>query len=115
MAREEADGIGAIVSEMDCKTMPNEKLRFHGSIAPIMSAISTGGMDGGARVKIDIPEMDMEAVAVLMALRQKPLIFTVEVDRVLINKTEQDNGKTPMAAGAKRESKWTAPKKPDAD
>lgn len=54
-------------------------LTFSASIAPLQSAITIAS-DGGARVKIDIPESEMDAVVRLMAMRGKVLRITVEPD-----------------------------------
>ncbi len=54
-----------------------EKLTFIASIAPLQSAI-TIAHDGGARVKIDIPEDEMPAIVRLMLYRGKRLKITVE-------------------------------------
>lgn len=52
-------------------------LTFEASIAPLQSAITIAS-DGGARVKIDIPESEMDAVVRLMGMRGKVLRITIE-------------------------------------
>ena len=54
-----------------------DKLTFIASIAPLQSAI-TIAHDGGARVKIDIPEDEMPAIVRLMLFRGKTLRVTLE-------------------------------------
>ncbi len=46
----------------------SEPLTFLASIAPLQSAITIAS-DGGARVKIDIPESEMPAIVRLMLMR----------------------------------------------
>ena len=55
----------------------SEPLTFIASIAPLQSAI-TIAHDGGARVKIDIPESEMPAIVRLMLMRGVVLKITVE-------------------------------------
>lgn len=55
----------------------SEPLTFTASIAPLQSAITIAS-DGGARVKIDIPEDEMPAIVRLMLMRGKVLRITVE-------------------------------------
>lgn len=55
----------------------SEPLTFIASIAPLQSAI-TIAHDGGARVKIDIPEDEMPAIVRLMLMRGRALRITIE-------------------------------------
>jgi len=55
----------------------SEPLTFIASIAPLQSAI-TIAHDGGARVKIDIPEDEMPAIVRLMLMRGQRLRITLE-------------------------------------
>jgi len=55
----------------------SEPLTFIASIAPLQSAI-TIAHDGGARVKIDIPEDEMPAIVRLMLYRGQRLRITLE-------------------------------------
>ena len=55
----------------------SEPLTFIASIAPLQSAI-TIAHDGGARVKIDIPESEMPAIVRLMLMRGRVLKVTLE-------------------------------------
>lgn len=58
--------------------MANEKpLTFLASIAPLQSAITISS-DGGARVKVDIPESEMPAIVRLMLMRGCVLKVTFE-------------------------------------
>lgn len=56
-----------------------EPLTFLASIAPLQSAITIAS-DGGARVKLDIPEDEMPAIVRLMLYRGKLLRITLEID-----------------------------------
>ena len=60
-------------------TNDDATLTFLASIAPLQSAITIAS-DGGARVKIDIPEDEMPAIVRLMLMRGKRLRITLEVD-----------------------------------
>lgn len=55
-----------------------DPLVFIASIAPLQTAISIAS-DGGARVKVDIPESELEAIRALLGMRGKRLIMTVQV------------------------------------
>lgn len=57
--------------------MSSEPLTFLASIAPLQSAITIAS-DGGARVKIDIPEDEMPAIVRLLLMRGMPLKITIE-------------------------------------
>lgn len=57
--------------------MSDEPLTFLASIAPLQSAITIAS-DGGARVKIDIPEDEMPAIMRLAMMRGMVLKITVE-------------------------------------
>jgi hypothetical protein len=57
----------------------SEAVTFLASIAPLQSAITIAS-DGGARVKIDIPEDEMAAVMLLTMMRGRVLKITVEPD-----------------------------------
>lgn len=59
--------------------LSSEPLTFLASIAPLQSAI-TIAHDGGARVKIDIPEDEMPAIVRLMLMRGRVLKITIETD-----------------------------------
>lgn len=54
----------------------SEPLTFLASIAPLQSAITIAS-EGGARVKIDIPEDEMPAIVRLMLLRGRVLRITI--------------------------------------
>lgn len=53
------------------------KVEFEGVIAPLQTAITIAS-DGGARIKIDIPESEMPAIVRLMLLRGRILKVTLE-------------------------------------
>lgn len=55
----------------------SESLSFLASIAPLQSAIQISS-DGGARVKIDIPEDEMPAIVRLLLMRGRVLKITIE-------------------------------------
>lgn len=88
----------------------SDALTFLASIAPLQSAITIAS-DGGARVKIDIPEDEMPAIVRLMLMRGKVLRITVEPDEALKNKQKQ-NGTTQRTI---KQSKWSPGQKPGDD
>ena len=55
------------------------KIVFEATIPRLMSAINIDG-DAGARIKLDIPESDIEAAHQLCSMRGKVLKVTIEVD-----------------------------------
>lgn len=55
-----------------------DPITFEASIAPLQSAITIAS-DGGARIKIDIPEREMPSIVRMMLMRGKVLRITVEV------------------------------------
>ena len=57
----------------------SESITFLASIAPLQSAITIAS-DGGARVKLDIPEDEMPAIVRLLMMRGRVLKITVEPD-----------------------------------
>jgi hypothetical protein len=67
--------------------MSDEPLTFLASIADILSAIKVGR--DGARVQLDIPEVEMPAIVRLMLYRNKVLRVTVESEEILSNDSEQ--------------------------
>lgn len=56
----------------------SDPLTFIASIAPLQSAITIAS-DGGARVKIDIPESEMGKIHKLMGLRGQVLKVSVQI------------------------------------
>ncbi len=58
--------------------MLSELLTFIASIAPLQSAIMIAH-DGGARVKLDIPESELSKIGKVMGLRGKVLRVSVQV------------------------------------
>ena len=55
----------------------SDSVTFMASIAPLQSAITIAS-EGGGRVKIDIPESEMDALVKLLAMREQTLRITVE-------------------------------------
>ena len=80
--------------------MTTGALTFLASIAPLQSAITIAS-DGGARVKIDIPESEMPAIVRLMLMRGKVLRITVEDS--LTNKNGTTKRKSKQSAWASAE------------
>ena len=68
----------------------SEALTFLASIAPLQSAITIAS-DGGARVKIDIPEDEMPAIVRLLLMRGRALRITIEVEQGLTNGSAETN------------------------
>lgn len=68
----------------------SEPLTFTASIAPLQSAITIAS-DGGARVKIDIPEEEMPAIVRLMLMRGRLLKITIEVQPSSTNGSTEVN------------------------
>lgn len=58
--------------------MSDEPVTFLASIPPLQSALTFAG-DGGARLKIDIPDSEIAAAAKLLMLRGKVLIVSMVV------------------------------------
>lgn len=56
------------------------KISFMASLPPIQSAISLDGQGDGARVKIDVPRSDIEAVLKLQGLAGRVFRVTVETE-----------------------------------
>lgn len=54
------------------------KVEFTGSLPPIQSAISVSGTSEGARIKIDVPQSEMEAVLKLQLLAGYAFKVTIE-------------------------------------
>lgn len=53
-----------------------DSITFLASIAALQSAIQIAS-DGGARVKLDIPESEMDALVKLLAMRERTLRVTI--------------------------------------
>ena len=58
--------------------MQNQRIIFTASFSQIMSAINIDGVNGNARIKLDIPASDMLQVVQLQALVGKVFKVTVE-------------------------------------
>lgn len=78
----------------------SEPLTFLANIAPLQSAITIAS-DGGARVKLDIPEEEMPAIMRLTMMRGRVLKITITPEP-LKNKTEQHAAKR-----HNQQSQWT--------
>ena len=87
----------------------SEALTFLASIAPLQSAIQISS-DGGARVKLDIPEDEMPAIVRLLLMRGRVLRITVEPDEALKNKTKQN-----ATQRNHKQSQWSSSQKPGDD
>lgn len=74
--------------------MDEEPITFEATIPPLQSAIQVDGA-GGCRVKIDIPESELPAIARLLLMRGRVLVITVEAKA---NK----NDTTPRASNRSR-------------
>jgi hypothetical protein len=58
--------------------LDNKKISFMASFPPISSAMKIDGQGGGARIQIDIPGSELEAIIRLQALCGKTFTVTVE-------------------------------------
>lgn len=56
----------------------DEPIAFEATIPPLQSAIQVDGA-GGARVKLDLPETELPAIARLLLMRGRVLEITVKV------------------------------------
>lgn len=92
-----------------------ERAYLHVAFAP--GACIKMNRDGGFRIVLDVPECDAAGVAVLQQWRAEGMraLFERDSGSELINKTEQDNGKTPIQTRPKRKSERTPAKKPSTD
>jgi len=57
-----------------------EKITFIASLPPIQSAINLDGQGDGARIKLDIPRSDVEAILKLQGLAGTSFRVTIECD-----------------------------------
>jgi len=55
-----------------------EKITFTASLPPIQSAINLDGQGDGARIKLDIPRSDIEAILRLQGLSGQSFKVTIE-------------------------------------
>lgn len=55
-------------------------VQFTASLPPIASAVNLDGVDGNARIKLDIPSSDLAEVVRLMLLAGKSFKVTIEAD-----------------------------------
>lgn len=55
-----------------------EKIEFTASLPQIMSAIQMDGADGNARIKLDIPANEIEAIMKLIGLKGKSFKVSIE-------------------------------------
>lgn len=58
------------------------QITFEGCIAPLQSAIMVSS-DGGCRVKLDIPESEMDVMAALLGMRGQVIRVTFTVEESL--------------------------------
>lgn len=80
----------------DGKGMSDEKkITFYASMPPIDSALRYSGAGNGVRLQLDIPENQIEHAAWLIAMRQKRLIVTIEIEQD--GRTEENTRGTPTA------------------
>jgi len=56
------------------------KITFTASLPPIQSAINLDGQGDGARIKLDVPRSDVEAILKLQGLSNKTFKVTIECD-----------------------------------
>ena len=54
-----------------------ESFSFSASLPPIQSAISVSGQGDGARVKLDIPQSELEAILKLQLLSGQSFTVTI--------------------------------------
>lgn len=66
--------------------MSDTAITFLASIAPLQTAITIAS-DGGARVKLDIPEDEMPAIVRLLLMRGQVLRVTVEAEAAMVAPT----------------------------
>jgi hypothetical protein len=57
----------------------SEPITFLASIPPLMSAVQVAG-DGGLRLKLDVPDSEIDILGALLAMRGEVLRVTVEID-----------------------------------
>lgn len=81
------------------------------SIAPLQSAIQVAG-DAGMRLKLDIPDSEMDAAVQLLGMRGQVLRVTVELEAV---KHHEISDAGELETRSKRQPKWTTTKRPDVD
>lgn len=58
-----------------------KKICFIASLSPIMSAVQIDGMDGNARIRLDVPKSHVEAILKLQKLAGKRLKVQIEEDK----------------------------------
>lgn len=57
-----------------------EPITFKASMPPIQSAVKISGNGDGMRIQLDIPEAEMVNAVRLLAMREKVLKVTIEVE-----------------------------------
>ena len=90
----------------------NHVVTFLCSIAPLQSAVQVTGDGNGLRLKIDVPESELNNALPLLAMRNEVLRVTVEVDAV---KHYENSNAGELATRSERKPKWTTTKGPDMD
>lgn len=89
----DSHGICAECKARELGKMKDESVTFRASIAPLQSACTIAS-DGGARIKIDVPETDIEQVYRLLAWRGQELKITVKVSRSVTYGTTEATRRT---------------------
>jgi hypothetical protein len=80
---------------------------FLATISMLQSAIQIAG-DGGARLKLDLDDTQMDAIVALSAMRGQLLTVTVEPEIQAVT-----GGKTgDVSTGRQRKPRWTTSEKP---
>ena len=71
-----------------------EQITFLASLSPILSAITRSGNGDGMRVRLDIPEIEVENAVALLALDSVVLEVSVRVVPSLTNGETEANKRT---------------------
>jgi len=84
-----------------------DPLTFTASLPPIDSAINLHGAGDGARIKLDIPRTDTDAILLLQRWYSGVSFrITIEPFAPLLNKSDQDHD---VRQRKLRKSQWAAP------
>ena len=59
--------------------MGDKVITFRASLPPIQSAINLDGRGDGARIKLDVPRSDVDAILELQRWSERELVVTVEL------------------------------------
>ena len=93
-------------------TTATSTVAFLATIPLLQSAIQVSG-DGGLRLKLDVPESEMDAAVGLLTLRGQVLRVTVAPEKQATTGNGTDKDK--LAEGRQRKPRWSATEKPSAD